>query len=281
MTVFDDMATKPFGAFAPTAMARFVLGVRDFDRPHRLWFWRRKLCKKWLRKSGLIFDLSFRGFKLRLHPASNVGDEGIVLNGIHGEEDEFDRVAARAAEFENFVDIGANIGLYSLIAAQAMPEGRRIIAFEPAPDTLARLNANLTFNNVSRVEVVQAALSEEPGEMELFRPPNNLGGTSATKRFDHWAPIKVPTLRLDQALKARGIDRIGMLKIDIEGYEDRALLPYMDVMPRDAWPRYILIEVCHGRFWKRDVVAELKAKGYTEVFQNTRNIHFALQEGQP
>jgi hypothetical protein len=81
---------------------------------------------------------------------------------------------------------------------------------------------------------------------------------------------------LADALADLGIDRIGMLKIDIEGFEDRALLPYLDKMPKESWPRYILIEVCHGKSWKRDVVAELAAKGYAEVYRNRRNIHFEI-----
>ncbi len=264
----------PFGTFSPDTVARLVLGKLDFNRPRRAWPLWRKLGRAWLHRSRRIFDVTYHGFRLRLHPATNAGDEGIVLNGIHGEEDEFARVAERVAAYENFIDIGANIGLYSLIAARFLPEGRPIIAFEPDPGTARRLRINLALNGVTRVEIVQAAVSSERGEMTIYRAPHSIGLTSANKRFDDWIEEWVPTVPLAEALAERGITRIGMLKIDIEGFEDQALLPYFDTMPPEAWPRYILIEVCHHKYWKRDVVAELRAKGYREVFSNIRNLHF-------
>lgn len=279
MESLPDTTAAPFGVYAPDALARFVVGTDNFDRVHRPWALRRKLGKLWLRRSRRIFDLTFLGFKLRLHPATNAGDMGIVLNGIHGEEDEFARVAERIGDYENFIDIGANIGLYSLIAARGLPPGRPILAFEPAPDTALRLRANLAFNaGTERVEVIEAALGDQPGDLTLARGGSNIGGTSAVKPGGAGEQIHVRCLRLPDVLAARGIARIGMLKIDIEGFEDRALLPVLDVMPPEAWPRYILIEVCHSRYWKRDVVAELKTRGYREVYRNSRNIHFAREE---
>ena len=269
-----DLDEAPFGTFSPDTIARLVLGKRDFDHPRRalpLW---RKLGKLWLRRSNRIFDVSFLGMRLRLHPATNAGDEGIVLNGIHGEEDEFARVVARVADYENFIDIGANIGLYSLLAARHLPEGRPIVAFEPDPGTAQRLRLNLALNGVSRVAVVEAAVAPERGEMSLYQAPHSVGLTSANRRFDDWVEERVPTVPLAEALAERGIDRIGMLKIDIEGFEDRALMPYLESMPPESWPRYILIEVCHGRYWQRDVVAELRSRGYRPVFDNVRNMHF-------
>lgn len=269
-----SLEEAPFGTFSPDTTARLVLGKRDFNRPRRAWPLWRKLGKSWLRRSERVFDVTFQGLRLRLHPASNAGDEGIVLNGIHGEEDEFRRVVERVGAYENFIDIGANIGLYSLLAARSLPEGRPIIAFEPDPGTARRLAINLALNGVTRVEVIEAAVSPSRGEMSIYQAPHSIGLTSANKRFDDWVEQKVPMVPLAEALAERGIHRIGMLKIDIEGFEDQALLPYLDTTPPEAWPRYILIEVCHNKYWKRDVVRELRAKGYREVFSNVRNLHF-------
>jgi len=275
MTLLPNAETAPFGHFAPDRAARLILGVSNFDVPHRRWPLRRKVGKFWLRRSSRIFDLHFHGLKLRLHPASNVGDEGIVLNGIHGEEDEFAIVRDRVSDYDNFIDIGANIGLYSLIAARALPAGRPVVAFEPDPQTVSRLETHLKFNQVSdRVTVVRAAVGEEAGELTLYRPPFNIGGTSAHKRFDHWIEVRYPVVHLARKLNELGVQRLGMLKIDIEGFEDRAIMPFMEESPEENWPRYILIEVCHRKFWKQDVIESLQSRGYREVFRNTRNIHF-------
>jgi FkbM family methyltransferase len=281
MDRIPDAATAPFGAFAPDDTAKRILGTSEFDHPHRPWALRRKLGRVWLRRSGRVFDVVFHNLRLRLHPATNAGDMGIVLNGIHGEEDEFERVAQRVAKYENFIDIGANIGLFSLIAARYLPEGRPIVAFEPSAETAERLRTNLAFNAAERVQVLEAAVAEEPGVLRLYRSPTNIGGTSAVGKPGGTIEIEVRKVVLADALNELGISRIGMLKIDIEGFEDRALLPYLDVMPEDSWPRYILIEVCHGNFWNRDVVAELESKGYRAVYRNRRNVHFALGNEDP
>lgn len=269
--------SAPFGTFAPTRAAQLILGTTDFDRPHRRWPLRRKIGKIWLRKSEHIFDIRYQGLRLRLQPASNVGDEGIVLNGIHGEEDEFAVVQERVADYENFIDVGANIGLYSLIAARQLPSDRPVVAFEPDRDTASRLRSHLQFNGESdRVRIVEAAVGEQDGVLALFRPPFNIGGTSAHRRFPHWIETHCTVVTLAGALSNLKIERIGMLKIDIEGFEDQALLPFLESASSSAWPRYILIEVCHRQFWKGDVVAALRERGYREVFRNTRNLHFAL-----
>ncbi|HMS94487.1 MAG TPA: hypothetical protein PKA03_04600 [Tabrizicola sp.] len=109
-------------------LSRLVPGKRSFDRPRRAWPRWRTFGKRWLHRSSRTFDVTFHGFKLRLHPAGNAGDAGFVLNGIHGEEDEFARVAARVAEFETFADNGADVGRYCLIPERHLPEGRSVVA---------------------------------------------------------------------------------------------------------------------------------------------------------
>jgi hypothetical protein len=52
------------------------------------------------------------------------------------------------------------------------------------------------------------------------------------------------------------------LKIDIEGYEDRALLPYLDTVASDFWPKAIVIEKIHGDRWREDVLSIMLERGY-------------------
>jgi len=64
-----------------------------------------------------------------------------------------------------FIDVGANIGIYTILAAE---RGAEVIAVEPNAQALARLRANLALNGY-RAELVQAALSREPGRMRVTR----------------------------------------------------------------------------------------------------------------
>lgn len=269
--------STPFGAMSARGAARAMLGAFGADGMGRRWVPWRPLAKRWLRRKGGVFDVTWHGFRLRLHPGSNAGDLGLMLSGEHGEEDEIAIVAAEAPKHDVFVDVGANIGLYSLTAARSMPAGGRVIAFEADPMVAVRLHQHLGFNAARSVEVVEAAVGPAAGEAVLHRNPANLGGNSLVRTGTSRTDVTVPMVTLAQALADRGVDHVGILKIDIEGYEDRALVPFLETAPQSLWPRYVLIEVCHRAHWEKDAEAALASRGYREVYRNRRNRHYRLE----
>lgn len=122
-----------------------------------------------------------------------------------------------------FVDIGANIGFYTLVAAHRLRGGRggRVIAFEPNPTTLPRLRRNLALNDAAHVEVNAVALGDEDGVLPLYMPADACHGETSL-RPQGWAGetvvFDVPVRRLDDVLPA-DLARIDLLKIDVEGAE--------------------------------------------------------------
>ena len=62
-------------------------------------------------------------------------------------------------------------------------------------------------------------------------------------------------------LREHGFERVDALKVDIEGAEDLALLPFFEQAPRTLWPRLVFIENNVGE-WRRDCIAELVGRGY-------------------
>jgi FkbM family methyltransferase len=104
-----------------------------------------------------------------------------------------------------FVDVGANVGTYSLWAADL---GARIIAVEPNPEAVTRLRRNLTLNGVD-AEVVEAALTDHTG-LATFDPT---GGTTARLST---RGIAVRATTLDEVLAGR---RAAGVKVDVEGHE--------------------------------------------------------------
>jgi len=75
-------------------------------------------------------------------------------------------------------------------------------------------------------------------------------------------------------LKARNVDHINILKIDIEGYEDQALVPFFKAAPESLWPGYLMLETCHANLWQDDLIQLLKDNGYAVTFENARNRHY-------
>jgi FkbM family methyltransferase len=142
-----------------------------------------------------------------------------------------------AQEADVVVDVGAFVGLYSLLAALANPRGR-VFAFEPMPDNAERFRRHIELNRLKNVELVPAAVSAESGTAELF----HLGGsypssTSLVEGFMSSHPdvraSVVPTVALDAFLDERGADHVSLVKLDIETGEPEALLGMSRTLERD------------------------------------------------
>jgi len=122
---------------------------------------------------------------------------------------------------DTVVDIGGNIGFYALEMARLNSPGR-LISFEPNPAAIERFKANRALNPaLSNIELVEHGLGEKPGSFTLSFNRGNLGTASAFGKSDERIEVLVDTL--DAVLAAKGVERIDVLKIDIEGGELSAL----------------------------------------------------------
>ncbi|HXH72430.1 MAG TPA: FkbM family methyltransferase [Mariprofundaceae bacterium] len=147
------------------------------------------------------------------------------------------------------VDIGANIGQYSLLAAVRVGPAGRVLAFEPSPPILERLRRHLAINRVDNVEVVPCAVSDVAGTLSYYGPAQagNLGQGSLVAPSDadgtrsHEA-LPVQAVRLDAELAARGIDTVDFVKIDVEGHE-MAVLRSAEPWLRERRIRVLMVEI--------------------------------------
>jgi FkbM family methyltransferase len=132
---------------------------------------------------------------------------------------------AEAAGCRTFVDVGANVGAYSLFATQ-IPSVERWIAFEANPHAAAELRANIALNNL-HIEVREEAVSNKSGSL-AFGLVSNYAGTNAVKSTAIAHPargafrdeITVPAVALDSILP---LQAPFCLKIDVEGHEPQVI----------------------------------------------------------
>jgi len=115
------------------------------------------------------------------------------------------------------VDAGANVGITAVYLAR---HADKVYAFEPVPQTFKALQETIALNKSTNIEPVNSALGETKGELEMqIFPEDKSGWNSAyVPRTDESAPVnttKVPMITLDDF----GLERIGFMKIDVEGYE--------------------------------------------------------------
>ena len=134
-----------------------------------------------------------------------------------------------------FVDIGANTGVYSLLAKALRPE-RSVHAFEPFPPIVSVLTGNIELNPFAAdIKVVRMAASDQAGIAQLYIPTfeHGLIETSASLSSDfkpqHSQVVEVKTIRLDEYC-SQWTERVGIMKVDVEGAEDRALKGAAEVL---------------------------------------------------
>jgi FkbM family methyltransferase len=122
------------------------------------------------------------------------------------------------------LDIGANLGWYSLLLAKRFPTAR-IIAFEPEPMNFQLLSDNLSANGCANVRPEQFAVAEREGELELYPYAAKNRGRHSLLKINDGTPIKIRTVSLDGYLAGANVapQSVRFLKIDIEGYEYHAL----------------------------------------------------------
>lgn len=133
---------------------------------------------------------------------------------------------------DTFVDVGANIGVFSLLAALRVGPGGRVFSLEPVPATFERLQRNVALNRVDNVVALNLAAWHEPSELVMACPvdPRVHSGVfhvvpgASAGAGSGGAIVHVPALPLDALLLERHhVARVDLMKLDIEGAELPAL----------------------------------------------------------
>jgi len=145
----------------------------------------------------------------------------VEINRAHDETPIMKKIIKSIDESTVFYDIGANIGFYTIFAAQIITSGR-VIAFEPNPYTAHRLEANLSRNNQSAT-ILNMALSDATGTTAL-RTPELHGQAQLTTTED--APsqsVSVEQYQGDKVIEEHDLPIPTVIKIDVEGHEAHVL----------------------------------------------------------
>ncbi len=134
------------------------------------------------------------------------------------------------------LDIGANVGQYTLIAARDVGPNGRIHASEPNPISYRRLASNIEINSFENVSAHALAVSDSAGEVTLYVPDHdNMGGASLQSSQTGQRNIAVRCVTIDEWARSADLDatpRIDLIKIDVQGLESAVLRGAREVMLR-------------------------------------------------
>lgn len=260
----DNPTSSPYGRYAPDASASTLRLLTRLGLGRG--FLRRWINRQWEKKGYEIVDVRVRGINYRLHVKANTTDTKILASSKVYDRIEIRALAAplknssRADKETVFVDIGANTGYYSLSLAGLGYS--KIIAIEPNPPTLEALRYNVKINNYDEViTVVPMCIGD--GTPTPFYCSGGLGDASIFADSHDCEPLMVDSAPLLEILQSCGVSHIDAMKIDIEGFEDRALYPFFKSAPKSLWPAVVVIEVCNSELWQQDAVKMIMEFGYT------------------
>lgn len=152
----------------------------------------------------------------------DVGVSGHLALGVY-EKTEIDLFRNSIKESDVVVDIGANIGYYSVIAGKKLGDKGKLFVYEPEEVNLNLLKKNIEHNKIQNVIFEQTALSNEVGTKKFFLTKHNKGTHSLVNNRGVVESVLVKTDTLDNSLKKYGSPKVDVIKMDIEGAEIMAI----------------------------------------------------------
>jgi FkbM family methyltransferase len=143
-------------------------------------------------------------------------------------------------------DVGANIGLYTLLAAAHLRGRGTVHAFEPNPDVFRALARSIDRNFFTHAHTAQLALSDSDGETNFFLPKDRAwtNGSLIEGFTDQDASLVIETMRFDTYCAKFQINKVDLIKVDVEGAELRVLRGMGELLQR--WKPHIICEVLEG-----------------------------------
>jgi FkbM family methyltransferase len=141
-------------------------------------------------------------------------------------------------------DVGANIGCHTLVMAQAVGPSGKVFSFEPHPAIHRRLESNVCLNRLANVELLPISLSDRPGRQTLFAPLDQeynqgLASMHRSNLGQRCQEITITSSTVDDFVFDRNLQRLDLLKIDVEGHEFQVLTGAREVL-RKLRPTLVL-----------------------------------------
>lgn len=249
----DDVADIVADA-AMDAKMRQIYGA--FEKP-----WIRKQLQSMLPPTRM----TWAGCKFVVHPSDNFTEFRMWELGRPPEHAATEALAERLrGKRTTIVDVGANAGAFSIPILKA-GRGAQGILVEPNPVMRARLERNVSLNRLRNLQIADCAIGAAAGEAAMQFPQNgNLGQGRVGVSYQGGSDgVTVPVRPLADVVENAGLRAIDLLKVDVEGLEDRVICPYL--ASDSPKPALIYVEVAHDGAWEMPLLERLDEAGYKQI----------------
>lgn len=230
------------------------------------------------RTFGRALVVDFHGRKLKCYPDSTSSSSVIYFDGLP-DYWEMKFIQAYLRPGDHFLDVGANVGVYTILAASCVGEGGSVDAFEPMEGTAKRIEDQVALNKLNNVEVHRLAAGEENKTVD-FGYANNSAMMHMRRKGEAGAgAVPVQSIRLDDFKPGK---HYAMGKMDIEGAEPLALKGALNKLYQANPPVWLLELAGYSQFYgmsSEEVIDFLKSNGYVcGVYEpEERNVVFTDQ----
>lgn len=167
------------------------------------------------------------------------------------EPDLTDFIDRRLSEGDTFIDVGANVGYYTFLASSCVGDSGRIVAIEASPEICEKLKENISKNGTSSsIRVIAKAVSDSCCTLDMYQGPgHNVGMTSTVEHRGLKRTGEVEAAPLSDLLEDDETANARLIKIDVEGVEDRVLAGMGDMLEKLRDDVEILVELS-PEWWK-------------------------------
>lgn len=196
------------------------------------------LIHRWiLRADEITAPVPEFNLHVRVIPADGMGRRLYKYRSHEPEITDAIRAHVRFAPGDVVLDVGANLGWYSMVVDRLAAGVCRTFAFEPDPRNFALLSKNIALNGITSVTPCNLAVGEGSGTLALHRHGVKNTGRHSALPINNGETVEVPVTTLDAFWRERGLGDapVRLLKMDIEGYEAVALRGARQVLTRCEW----------------------------------------------
>ena len=233
--------------------------------------WPLRQLTNWTIRQLLPRQIEIHGATVVLNPTDPVVSGALHLGVYEKTEPRFFQSASR--DGMTFLDVGANLGYYTALAARAVGPNGRVLAVEPDPDSFDYLEQTIAANAVGNVQAFPVAASDAPATLPLYISTDNRGDNRLYASGEDRPQVEVAARPLDALLSENKIETVDLIKIDVQGYEPKVIAGLRETIT--ASQNLTLLT----EFWPQGI--DEAGEDANEFLQTLRELGLTLHELQP
>lgn len=235
--------------------------------------------KAYIKKGNPDIVLDVFDFKMRLTPGESLTNDICILAPQLYEYREVKFLRKNLKSGDIFIDIGAHIGFYSLLASQIVGETGVVVGVEADPSVYEKFLNNIRLNNFKNIIALNYGVSDKKEIIKFGRNKYNTGKGSFLNKNGEMVDIQC--LSLADIVKHAGVEgkQIQGLKIDTEGFEYKILKPFLlNNQNKNNLPQFIIVEYDNKDTVYQNKLTDLLERHYKLIKKNPGNYIFIKKD---